>query len=357
MKRMLLVAMLACTPRPSPALSAPQDSGVVPADTGLATTLHYVGRFDRRDPTAAVFSFPGSAVFARFSGDGIDADLETNGNDFFTVVLDNGAPKTIRPPAGRGKRTLASGLSGGTRDIALYKATESAVGTATFRGFGVSAGALVPSPFPFAHRIEIVGDSISCGYGVRGTSGGCPFTPDTESEWDAWGAIAARSLNAAHTTIAYSGRGVVRNSNGTRSGTMATLYERTLAEHADPRWDFSSFTPEIVVINLGTNDYAQGDPGPTFALGYHALLQMIRQHYPSASIVCALGTMLTPAELASARLYVKEAMTRMNDARISFLEIAPSPSEGLGCGEHPNARTQQRMGMALATHIRETMKW
>ncbi len=351
-------AVLGCTPRPSPAQSTPRDSGPPSLDAEPAKTIHYVGRFDLRDPAAAVFSFSGSAVFARFSGDAIDADLETNGHDFFTVVLDNGAPKTIQPPAGRGKKALASGLAGGTHDIALYKATESFVGTAKLYGFNVSGGTLVSSPFPFAHRIEIVGDSISCGYGVRGASESCAFTPDTESEWDAWGAIAARSLGAAHTTIAYSGRGVVRNSNGTNTGTMPALFERTLADAADPKWDFSSWAPEVVVINLGTNDFAQGDPGPTFIDGYFGLLHTIHQRYPTANIVCALGTMMTANELGKARAYVNEAIKRMNDPRVTYLELGhPARTDGLGCDRHPSSKTQEKMGLALAAHIREVMKW
>lgn len=359
MRRVVPFAVvLGCTPRASPVTLARLDAGTFAPDVGLPRAVHYVGRFDLRDPTAAVFSFSGSAVLARFSGDAIDADLETNGHDFFTLVLDNGPPMTIRPPAGRGKRALASGLGGGTHDVALYKATESFVGTAKFHGFAVSGGALVPSPFPFARRIEIVGDSISCGYGVRGTSGDCSFTPDTESEWDAWGAIAARTLGAAHTTIAYSGRGVVRNSNGSTSETMAAVFERTLADAAEPKWDFSSSVPDVVAINLGTNDFALGDPGPAFVDAYHALLQSIRRRYPSAHIVCALGTMMTALELGKARAYVNEAIKRMNDPHVTYLELGrPARADGLGCDRHPSAKTQEKMGLALAAHIREAMKW
>lgn len=357
MKRFFVFAlMVACTPKPAPSPPTQADSSVSPpaSSTGPEEKIHFVGRFD----AARTFSFAGSAVMARFSGTGISADLETNGNDFFAVVVDNGAPKRIKPPAGRTKQVLASGLSSGTHDIAIYKATEAFVGVAKFYGFDVTGGDIMPSPFPFAHKIEIVGDSISNGYGVLGPNGRCPFTPDTESEWDAWGAIAARQLKAAHTTVAYSGRGVVRNSGGTTTGTMQTLFERTLADTADPKWDFTKWTPEVVAINLGTNDFAQGDPGPTFIDGYYGLLRTIRDRYSSATIVCALGTMLEANELGKARAYVNEAIKRMNDPRIDYLELGhPDKDDGLGCDRHPSAKTQERMGLALAARIREKMKW
>jgi lysophospholipase L1-like esterase len=356
MKRLALMIMLSCTPRPAPSPAAAQDSAAASAaETGASQDkVHFVGRFD---PSRA-FSFAGSTVMARFSGTGIQADLETSGHDFFTVAIDGGEPKRIQPAAGRSKQILASGLSNGTHDVALAKATEAFVGIAKFYGFEVTGGELVTSPFPFARRIEIVGDSISNGYGVNGPNGRCPFTPDTESEWDAWGAIAARQLKAAHTTIAYSGRGVVRNSNGSTTDTMQSIFGRTLADSPDPKWDFATWKPDVVAVNLGTNDFAQGDPGPTFIDGYYGLLRAIRERYADASIVCALGTMLDPMEIGKARAYVNEAIKRMNDPRISYLELGhPEKDDGLGCDRHPSAKTQQRMGLALAAHLRERMKW
>lgn len=362
MKRLLALLLVAvgCTPKPTP-VTAPVDSGTSTVDavssSSIAQPVHFIGRFDRRDPSVAVFSYAGSAIVARFDGEGIDADMETNGHDVFAVVVDNGQPKYVTPPSGRGKRTLASGLSKGTHDIGVYKATEAALGVAKFYGFQ-PASTIVASPFPFAHRIEIIGDSISNGYGVLGPDGKCPFSADTESEWAAWGAIAARNLKAAHTTIAYSGKGVVRNSNGSTIGTMQSIFERTLADSENPKWDFSAWTPEVVVINLGTNDWAQGDPGPTFIDGYFGLLQTVRSRYPNASIVCALGTMMTQVEIGKTRAYVNEAMKRINDPRITYLELGhPTSDDGLGCERHPSGKTQEKMGMALAAHIKEKMKW
>jgi hypothetical protein len=37
---------------------------------------------------------------------------------------------------------------------------------------------------------------------------------------------------------------------------MPPLWERTLPDRDDSRWDFTQLTPDVVLINLGTNDLA-----------------------------------------------------------------------------------------------------
>ena len=51
--------------------------------------------------------------------------------------------------------------------------------------------------------------------------------------------------------------------------------------------------PEAVVINLGTNDFSTGDPGPEFQTIYLKFVTDLRGHYPSARFFLAVGTMLS----------------------------------------------------------------
>ena len=69
-----------------------------------------------------------------------------------------------------------------------------------------------------------------------------------------------RELGAAHVAIAYSGIGMLRNNGGGTTGTMPERYERTLADDA-ASLGLARYTPDVVVIDLGTNDFATGDPG------------------------------------------------------------------------------------------------
>src|SRR6185437_9930940 len=160
---------------------------------------------------------------------------------------------------------------------------------------------------PGASRwIEFVGDSITCGYGVLGPDQSSCFSNDTEAETRGWAALTAQAFGAAHSAIAYSGKGVIRNNGGDTTELMPVLFERTLVDAADA-WGFTSYTPDVVVIDLGTNDFAQGDPGQAFVTGYEAFVAQIRGHYPDAWIVVAQSPMLSDGYPQGAMLRTKSA--------------------------------------------------
>ena len=66
-------------------------------------------------------------------------------------------------------------------------------------GLTVGDGALMDPPAGAGRLIEVIGDSITCGYGNLGTLADADcFT--TESHWDTYGAVAARALGAEVST-------------------------------------------------------------------------------------------------------------------------------------------------------------
>ena len=206
---------------------------------------------------------PGAAVHgvARFEGTELSVSLDGTGSDHLDVEIDGAVVDVLTPSAGSGTYVLASGLTAGQHDVAITRRTESFFGITRFRGF--SGGTLVPTPAP-ARFIEFVGDSMTCGYGVLGPGAECPFSADTEAETHAFGALTASALDAAHVAIAYSGKGVVRNYGGDTDGLLPELYLRTFADDASSAYGFDQYVPDVVVINLGTNDYSVGDPGVAF---------------------------------------------------------------------------------------------
>ena len=42
---------------------------------------------------------------------------------------------------------------------------------------------------------------------------------------------------------------------------MTDYYERTLPDRPESVWDFKAWTPQLVVMNIGTNNFATHDPG------------------------------------------------------------------------------------------------
>lgn len=159
--------------------------------------------------------------------------------------------------------------------------------------------------------------------------------------------------------VAISGRGVYRNSDGTTTDTMPLLLDRILATSATPTWDFRE-SPGAVVINLGKNDLALGDPGPPFADAYLAFTRALRERYPAALIICTTGPNLGAAAHALQLAYVAAAVqTRQaeGDAAIELLDWSEETAAEQGCDVHPNAAKHLAMGAELAARLQARLGW
>jgi lysophospholipase L1-like esterase len=338
--------------------------GAVPPAGVVADGVRWFGRVDTANPAGPRFSWSGTGFIAQLSGTGLSVGLTlTPSNEpyLFKAVVD-GAPQPVFTAAmGAGTYTLATGLAAGTHTVELYRQTEGAERDSTLTALTVEGGALMDPPPGPARLIEVIGDSITCGYGDLGMLSDADCYP-TESDWDAYGSVAARALGAEVSTIAASGRGVVRNYAGDTTGTMPLLYPLTLANDGAPLWDFH-IEPNAVVINLGTNDISnnKGDPGQAFQDTYQALLQTVRGKYPHAYIVCIIGPLLSGSDLQTIEGYLQGAVTAVNaagDTRVEFFnQIDPQPSSTEACQYHPNVAEQTTMGNQLATELRAKLGW
>ena len=330
----------------------------------VLSPIHYVGRFDRRDAAGPRFSWPGSALVATFEGTGIIATIKDEGTNYFSVVIDHGPATTLATNGSKADYVLASGLPQARHTLELTKRTEAIVGAVQLVALSPVGGALVPTANPYDRRIELIGDSITCGYGNLGANAGCPFSPATEDETMAYGGIAGRELGAEVRAIAYSGIGMLRSYDGSTAEQMPVLFERTLAKDPAP-WAFDTPEPDVVVINLGTNDFSHGDPGPPFADAYAAFLARLRGHYPHAHVICALSTMLLDEPDRMHRTAVRTVLRKLvadrttaGDTAISYFEFdLARPNEGFGCDYHPSLATHRTMATALVEEIRARTRW
>lgn len=322
--------------------------------------VRFVGRVDASDPAGARFAWSGSGIVARFSGTTVTAKV--TGQQYTVVVDGEVMPKWI--PTG-GDDVLAEGLADGEHTVEIYRRTEANQGESTFIRLTTDGEILTPPAVP-DRRIEIIGDSITCGYGNEGADMNCPFSADTENHYLTYGSLAARALDAELSTVAWSGKGIVCNyGDGATSceDPLPTYYDRTLPNRSDSVWDFSSWQPHAVVINLGTNDLSTAeDPSEEqFVTAYVALLERIREVYPDALILCTNGPMLSGADLSTVRAYIASAIAERaaaGDGRVTSFEFEPQDGNlGYGCDWHPSLGTHEAMAERLTGVLRDELGW
>ncbi|MEY4551336.1 MAG: hypothetical protein RL685_7531 [Pseudomonadota bacterium] len=350
---------------PSPSGLEPPGASLPPPDP--LPGVRFIGRVDTTssagfDGTGARFAWSGSGVVARFSGSQVAVRLV--GGQQFTVLVDGVLQPTLTPTGGLD--VLASGLAFGEHTVELYRRTEANQGESQLLGFDFGDGAqLAPPPLP-ERRVELVGDSITAGYGNEGADMSCPFTPETENHYLTYGALAARQLGAEVSTVAWSGKGVVCNYGDdptSCSDPLPPYYGRTLPARADSVWDFNEWQPQAVVINLGTNDFSTtSDPTQAeFETAFGTLLERIRSGYPEALILATVGPLLNGTDLSTARSYIANVVQARNtagDARVKSFELAPTnAADGYGCDYHPSLRTHEIMGEALTAVLRTELGW
>ena len=324
-------------------------------------SVRFIGRTDTRQAGVVRMEWSGSGIVFRFLGTHAAVTLDDSGG-YFTRLIDGHQEDTLVTMGGERTYDVALGLADGTHEVELYRRTEASFGETRFIDVDLGAdGMLLAPPVRQTRRIELIGDSITCGYGDEGADETCPFEAKTENHYLTYGAITARALDAELTTIAWSGKGVIYNYDQDKNQPMPTLYDRGVPTDGQSKWDFSQPEPSVVVINLGTNDFSTGDdPSETvFSDAYSDFLVRLRDYYPDAWIVCLAPTLLSGDDLTTAEGYITSVVSERNaqgdDHVVSH--ILEFTQTGLGCGWHPSLATHASMADALTAKLRSLLGW
>lgn len=255
----------------------------------------YVGRFDAELPEAPLAAWSGSEIRARFTGRTLGLRFgSATGPTFYSVTIDGQIHRLSLARDGTHDYVLAASLAPGEHEVSIAKRTEGAFSQARFMGLLMEPGAqLLQRPADRALRLEFYGDSI--------TAGACNGDPEADQYEDlsshdgtrAYGAVAARLLGADYVGIAVSGTGITQTWNDVL---MPNVFDRVAPRADAPRANFSGRAPDVVVVNLGQNDFgfpqSQGKPFPAdYTARYVAFVKRLRALYPKARIACVLGGM------------------------------------------------------------------
>lgn len=215
-------------------------------------------------------------------------------------------------------------------------------------------------------KLEFVGDSITCGYGVDGVLGDV-YSTSNEDATKAYAYLTAQKLGADYSLVSLSGHGIISGytSNGKKQEkqAMPLYYDKLGSSYgsaggknpAEIDWDFR-FVPDVVVINLGTNDnsYTGNDAAKKeeYVLGYVAFLKQVREKNPEAEIICTLGVMgqeLCP-QIEDA---VERFSTETGDAKVHFVKLdVQAYANGWAVDYHPTATSHEHAAEQMAETIR-----
>lgn len=319
------------------------------------------------------FSFEGQYLEICVQGD--DHTAAPADHARITVYIDDERVLDAMIRSSKQRYTIIDEPASRTCTVQLIKVSEAPMSIVGIRELITDNAAKIhPAPAK-THRIEFIGDSITCGYGIDDDDMSHTFSTATEDVTKAYAYRTAQILDADYSMVSYSGYGVysgytdesidTRNvaellppyyplvgfSRGTYLGTAITM----------TGWDFHRFEPEIIVLNLGTNDnsYCRNDPqrNADFVSCYHNFLTLIHEKNPNAYILCVYGIM--NHELSSC---IEKAIDQYQQSsgsdRISLLTLpTQTDADGYVVDFHPSLNTHRKAASAVAAKIREIMGW
>ncbi|WP_241757812.1 SGNH/GDSL hydrolase family protein [Myxococcus landrumensis] len=381
---------MSCDSKPDPRPTGPSSES--PSLTWVTLPaadpkVQYLGR-TYRSPLGVVFSHPGVTIRVRFRGDAVRVRLDDagvggeTGTNYFDVVVDGSPPRLLEVRPGEFTYPLASGLEVGVHTVELTRRTESLVGASTLMALEVHGELLEPPSRP-ALRMEFVGDSITCGYGTEvSVIPGTPpwraptFTSRNQNPRRSYGWLAATQLGAEPVFICYSGHGIYRNLDMTTSGLVPAIYELAVPDHPHT-WDFTGESPDVIVLNAGTNDTFAGSGTQaflpdenTFKAAYRLFLERLRVLHPRAHIICTLGSMtdgfkrsevngsVTAVHVGDWISALVTERQRKGDTRVyrHEMRVQDPAVDGIGEDWHPSAATHEKMARELRRFIQDVVR-
>ena len=247
-----------------------------------------------------------SAMHVGFSFEGNQCQIfatipDANGHNYLQYVLDGVYQKRVKLAGRSDESILITALTGGKHTVWLYKATEAHTGPIVIQK--ITGNKLKPLRKATSPLIEFIGNSITCGAAADPSEVPCGSGQyhDQHNAYMAYGPRVARALGTDFVLSSVSGIGVYRNWNS-NGPTMPDVYERVdfRASNAQ-RWDFNTFTPQILSIALGTNDFSQGDgkkerlpfDSARYVTTYIKFIQVVKTKYPRAQLALLSSPMIS----------------------------------------------------------------
>lgn len=274
-----------------------------------------------------------------------------DGDSYFTVYID-GVRQVRRlevKPGIEVQLPLTSGLEGGRHTFRLLKQSHVAHSNTVITTVSLS-GTLGERPTNKRHYIEFYGDSITCGYGLAGEHvkavGGVAANDAYYCDGTrAYAFIAAEALGADYSMVSVSGWRL----SGDSTAIPKLCYPFINWYRSSQKYDFSARVPNVVVINLGTNDYSAAAGEAAFAADTEAWIKRIRADYacdglPMIFVVNSMND--------GYRSVIGDKLAEMGGEAAGLYMLKTVQNRG-GLNNHPTCAGQARTAELLTEFIRK----
>ena len=323
--------------------------------------LYFQGRILWKD-RMAIFGYTNCSLTVHFRGTKLSAVLRTGENDYINapglrVYIDGEAVSEHVLETVVQELTLFESEQPEEHTIRLVKITEAGM---SFVGLTVLNydGEFLPVPEDTRTKALFIGDSVTCGYGVLGAPDAEYTIRDEDGELS-YAGLLAKSMDWNAEWVSVSGHGMFVEYTGDPENILPREFPYTdWFYDKEAREDYSRFQPDIIVINLGTNDQDPMKENPLIRGGflsrYESFLYTLRMAYPKAKILCVLGTlapgMFRYVEQVVAKV-TKDGMEEVYGLELPFHDVE---HDGMACG-HPSKITHEKDAKRIEAFVRSNM--
>ena len=233
----------------------------------------------------------------------------------------------------------------------------------TFSGFLIDDGARLFHPrVRYQTKIEFIGDSFTAAAGneAKDSTMKFPATFPVTNIDQGFATMIARYFSTDYHIICRSGIGMVCDWSGNTDFAMPKYYDRTLMEKSEPKWDFASWRPDLVVAALGGNDFGglsdkdsvvSKENSELFRNTYHAFLATIRRVHPGTKI---LAVAVYPNWVYKNIRQIVDEENLNGNKDVSYAQFDFFPG-GYVCDGHPTIETHRKMANQIIAAI-DTLK-
>lgn len=302
--------------------------------------------------TAKAFDWTASGFEFVYTGEGtIKANITASkgaSNNYAELEISVDGVKSRTTVYGTQDVTLAANLSAGEHIIKVNKANEAGFGLAELNNMKYPEGGSLKATATKDVKFEFVGDSVTCGNQINPTTG-------AEDGMGSYAYLMSQKFNAETNIISVSGRGLMagwEQENGWalgRNAEMNTIYEYTsYFRDKATKWDKKSYTPDVIIVNLGNNDLgpATGVTASEYCSEAVKFSNKLRADYPNAYILWVYGIFVNrnySEEIAS-------AIAGIGDTNIEFLYM--NQYNG-GVQDHPSYAQHKTITDILSKKVSE----